>query len=130
MIPYYVHEKLILDAAKSYQIIFNTIDKAEGELANELNTDGTLKDISFQSFVIYLLISPYTNEKVDLMHRVEKDYARQLEQNEALSKYIHKLLTYELMPLNEPEIEANMLRYVPFKSETENNKSHMREFIR
>jgi len=51
------------------------------------------------------LISPYTNEKVDLMHILESLYARNLEENEMLSKFVHKLLTFELMPLNEAEIE-------------------------
>jgi len=32
MIQYYVHEKMILKAAQSYQIIFDTITKAEGDL--------------------------------------------------------------------------------------------------
>lgn len=43
---------------------------------------------------------------------------------------MHKLLTFELMPLNEREIESNMMVYQPFADETENAKSHMREFIR
>lgn len=47
-----------------------------------------------------------------------------------LSKYVHKLLTFELMPLNEKEIESQMLAYSPFQDETENNKQHMRDFIR
>jgi hypothetical protein len=47
MIQYYVHEKMILDAAKSYQTIFDTINKAETELSTKLNTNGTLKDTSF-----------------------------------------------------------------------------------
>ena len=33
MIQYYIHEKMILDAAKAYQTIFDTINKAEGELS-------------------------------------------------------------------------------------------------
>ena len=47
MIQYYVHEKMILDAAKAYQTIFDTINKAEAELATTLNTGGKLKDTSF-----------------------------------------------------------------------------------
>ena len=105
MIQYYVHEKMILKAAQSYQIIFDTIKKAEGDLQNELNIDGKLLDSSFQDFVIYLLISPYDNEKVDLLNIIERDYARDLEKNENISKFVHKLLTFELMPLNEKEIE-------------------------
>tara|TARA_B110000977_G_C10842243_1_gene402490 strand:- start:402 stop:605 length:204 start_codon:yes stop_codon:yes gene_type:complete len=36
MIRYYIHEKMIMDACKSYQIIYDTIAKAEGDLADEL----------------------------------------------------------------------------------------------
>lgn len=79
MIQYYIHEKMILDCAKSYQTIFDTINKAEPELATELNTDGKLKDTAFQNFVIYMLISPYDNEKVDMLHILESLYARNLE---------------------------------------------------
>ena len=99
---------MILDTAKAYQIIFDTIHKAEGDLAAELNTDGKLKANSFQNFVIYLLIGPYDNEKVNMMRIIERDYARQLEENDLLSRFVHKLLTYELMPLNEAEIETQM----------------------
>jgi|TARA_B110000285_G_C15063480_1_gene583704 26S proteasome regulatory subunit N5 len=80
--------------------------------------------------VIYLLISPYTNEKVDLMHILESLYARNLEENDLLGRFVHKLLTFELMPLNEQEIEQQMSTFEPFLSSTENSKSHMREFIR
>lgn len=40
MIKYYVHEKMILDVAKAYQTIFDTINKAEPELLKELDADG------------------------------------------------------------------------------------------
>merc|ERR1719183_2751608 len=70
---------MILDACKAYQTIFDTINKAEGDLLTELDADGALKKRSFDNFVLYLLISPYDNEKVDLMHIVESQYARGLE---------------------------------------------------
>ena len=64
------------------------------------------------------------------MHILESLYARNLEENEMLSKFVHKLLTFELMPLNEAEIEQQMSSFEPFVASTENSKSHMREFIR
>lgn len=130
MVQYYVHEKMIMDAAKAHQTIFDTIHKAEAELAKELNTDGKLQETSFQNFVIYLLISPYENDKVDMLHILEKEYVRNLEENDLLGRFVHKLLTFELMPLNETEIEQQMSKFEPFMEQTENNKSHMREFIR
>lgn len=33
MVKYYVHEKMIIECAKAYQTIFDTINKAEPELA-------------------------------------------------------------------------------------------------
>jgi 26S proteasome regulatory subunit N5 len=130
MIQYYVHEKMILQAAKAYQTIFDTIKGASEELQATLNKDGTLMDKSFQSFVIYMLISPYDNEKVDMLNIVQKNYARELESNDLLGRFVHKLLTYELMPLNEQEIEQQMGAYEPFQESTENNKTHLKEFIR
>ena len=105
MIQYYVHEKMILDAAKAYQTIFDTVHKADEELAKQLDADGQQKIRSFQNFVIYLLISPYDNEKVELLNILEKQYVRDLENNDLLQRFVHKLLTFELMPLNEQEIE-------------------------
>ena len=49
MIQYYVHEKMILDAAKSYQTIFDVINKAEPELVKTFETQfgATFKQTSF-----------------------------------------------------------------------------------
>lgn len=55
--------------------------------------------------MLYLLVSAYTNEKVDLLHIVEAMYPRELENEPLISKLVRKLLTFELMPLNEQEIE-------------------------
>ena len=64
------------------------------------------------------------------MHILESLYARELEKNDLLSRFVHKLLTYELMPLNEDEIQNQMAAFDPFTDGTENNKAHMREFLR
>jgi len=96
---------MILECSKSYQTIFDTINKAEADLAKELEDELIKKNSAFQSFVVYLLISPYDNEKVDLLNIVQSMYSRELEKNDLLSRFVHKLLTYELMPLNEVEIE-------------------------
>jgi len=130
MIEYYIHEKMILEAAKAYQTIFDAINKAEGDLATELNTDGTLKDRAFQNFVIYMLLSPYDNEKVDMLNIIEARYARNLEDNDLLQRFVKKLLTFELMPLNEQEIEHQMSVYEPFQTKVENHAGHFREFIK
>ncbi len=48
------------------------------------------------------------------MHKIETDYARELETEEKIAKFVRKLLLFELMPLNEAEIEQTMLAYDPF----------------
>lgn len=87
-------------------------------------------NVAFQNFVIYMLISPYEKEKVDMLNILQKNYARELESNDLLQRFVHKLLTFELMPLNEEEIEKQMSAYEPFQEKTENNKNHFKEFIK
>ena len=76
------------------------------------------------------MLSPYSNEKVDLLHIAEKNYARELDQNEMLSKFLRKFLTFELMPFNDKEIEGDMRGYLPFQEQTEHHRAHMQEFLR
>ena len=105
MVAYWVHEKEVLNAAKAYQIIYDTINKASEELKNELDPTGAERTEAFRNFVLYLLISSYTNEKVDLLNIVEAMYPRELEKEDHVGKFVRKLLTFELMPIQEDEIE-------------------------
>jgi 26S proteasome regulatory subunit N5 len=66
MVQYYIHERMTLDTAKSYQIIYDTF-AANPE---ELDPNGNERSHSFKNFLIYLLLSSYSNEKVDLMNIV------------------------------------------------------------
>lgn len=102
---YYIHEKETLAAAQAYQTIYDTINKTVTEEDKvPLDPSGQKKKDSFRNFVIYLLISPYTNEKVDLLNIVEAMYPRELEQEELLAKFVRKFLTFELMPMKEETI--------------------------
>lgn len=76
------------------------------------------------------MVAPYSNEKVDLLHIVDTLYSRELDQNELIARFLKKFLTFELMPLKEEEIEQQVAHYEPFRAETENNKIHLREFIK
>jgi hypothetical protein len=69
MVEYYVHEKMILDVAKSYQIIYDTYNKSDAEL--QLDPTNNLRNQAFQNFILYLMIAPYSNEKVDLLNIVQ-----------------------------------------------------------
>lgn len=132
LVRYYIQEKDMLNTSKSYQTIYDTLNKATSDpvLINALDQNGSERLVNFQNFVIYLLISPYTNEKIDLLNIVEAMYPRELEQENLIGKLVRKLLTYELMPLNEQEIEQSMSKFEPFQESTKNNKAHMRELIK
>jgi len=72
MVLYFIHEKQHLEIAKAYQTVFDTLSTAPEELG--LDVGGALRKTSFENFLIYLCLSPYSNEKVDLLNIVEKNY--------------------------------------------------------
>lgn len=129
MVQYYVHEKMLLETAKAYQTIYDTYNKSDPEL--KLDQTGNEKNQAFQNFIIYLMISPYTNEKVDLLNIADSLYARELDQHELLARFMRKFLSSELMPFNDREIEAQFADFEPFKADlTEHAHNHMQEFLR
>lgn len=102
MIRYYVHEKMPLDAAKSYQIIYDTINKANDDLKKELDPTGQEAKRTFANFVFYLIISPHDTEKVNMLVDVTKQYARELEgAGGSLQEYVEKLLSTELLQMDQ-----------------------------
>lgn len=68
---------MILDVAKAYQTIYDTYNKSDAAL--NLDTTGELKSVAFQNFIIYLMVAPYTNEKVDLLNIADSLYTRELD---------------------------------------------------
>ena len=66
MVKYYVHEKMLLDTAKAFQTIFDTYNKADVALG--LDPSGDLKKKAFENFALFLMVAPWTNEKVDLLN--------------------------------------------------------------
>ena len=100
------------------------------ELKAKLDSDGAIRNSTFQNFVLYLLVSPYTTEKVDLLNLIEAMYPRELETHEMLAKYVRKFLTFELMPLQEDDITQQMLQFEPFQERTMHHKNHLIELIR
>ena len=57
MIRYYIHEKMTLDIAKSYQEIYDVMNAASSEEAADLGATDDAKRKSFDNFIIYLLIA-------------------------------------------------------------------------
>jgi hypothetical protein len=58
---------------------------------------------------LYLLIASYNEEKAELLSKIEKDYARELDTEPMIAKFVKKLLTYELMPMDEKDIETQLV---------------------
>ena len=99
----------------------------------ELDPAGNERAVAFKNFLIYLLLSIYSNEKVDLLNIVAAKYTRELDDqtNEVLAKYLRRFLTSELLPFNAEEVEKSVAIYGPFKAdETEHAATHMQEFLR
>lgn len=101
----------MLNAAKAYRTIYDALKKASEDeaLIAGLDPQGQDRKSSFQNFVCYLLVAPYDDEKVQLLQQVERDYARELDTEPVISKFVRKLLVFELMPMEEREIEAQLL---------------------
>lgn len=60
------------------------------------------------------MVSPYTNEKVDLLNIVEAMYPRELEKEELIAKFVRKFLTFEIMPMKEETITTEFSIFEPF----------------
>ena len=114
MVKYYINEKETMEVAKAYHTIFDTYNKAEDTLREAIDPTGDLKRRAFQNYIIYLLIAPYTEEKVTLLKRVETSQPRELEAEELLSKFVKKFLTFEICPFSENEVETQMNQFEPF----------------
>lgn len=80
------------------------------------------------------MLSPYTNEKVDLLNIVKAKYPRELDSNEetrGLAKYLHRFLSTELMPFEESQVDAQIRNFEPFlDAKTEHARLHRDEFLR
>lgn len=77
------------------------------------------------------MLAPYSNERTDLLNIVDATYARELEHNPNIAKFVRKFLTLEIMPLEESKIEQELITtYDPFLQSTENSGLHLREFLR
>mgnify|MGYP007025751779 FL=1 len=64
---------------------------------------------------MYLLVASYNDEKAELLSKIEKDYARELDAEPMIAKFVKKMLTYELMVMDEKEIESQLAAYEPFQ---------------
>lgn len=128
LVQYFVHEKQSLETAKAFQIIYDTQNAAP----EELDPSGQERLASFQNFVIFLLLSPHSNEKVDLLNIVVAKYPRELDtpQTEPLARYLRRFLSSELVPFDATIVQNEVRGYQPFLDSMEHAGLHLQEFLR
>jgi 26S proteasome regulatory subunit N5 len=125
LVRYYVQEKELLNASKAYQTIYDSLAKAQQsdeKLIAALDGNGADRKMSFQNFTLYLIVSSFSQEKSDLLSSIEEKYARELDTEPVIAKFIRKMLTFELYPMDEREIEQQLAAFEPFQDSTKNSK--------
>jgi len=125
MIAYYLHEKLHMDVAQAYKKIYDTL-RNNDELEAKLH----LRRSSFENYILYLSLAPYSSEKVNFLNITDKFYKKELEAIPILNELIRGLLTNEILPLYSEKLFQNVSVYEPFKEETKNCKLHFKALER
>lgn len=125
MIEYYLHEKLHMDVARAYKMIYDTV-KDNDELEGKLH----IRKSSFENYILYLALAPYSNEKVDFLNITDKFYKKGLDADPILNELVRGLLTNEIIPLQSDRLFQNVSKYEPFKKETVNCELHFKTLER
>ncbi len=66
------------------------------------------------NFLIFLSLSDYSNEKVDLMNIAERDYPKEMEEFEELAAYPKKFLAFEISGESTDDMQKKLSKYSPF----------------
>eukprot|EP00826_Nyctotherus_ovalis_P047436 TRINITY_DN5455_c0_g1_i5.p1 TRINITY_DN5455_c0_g1~~TRINITY_DN5455_c0_g1_i5.p1 ORF type:complete len:303 (-),score=136.61 TRINITY_DN5455_c0_g1_i5:63-971(-) len=125
MIQYYLHEKLHMDAARSYKMIYDTV-RDNDELENKVH----LRKAAFENYALYLSLAPYSNEKVDFLNITHKFYKKELDANPVLCELIKGFLTSEIILLHSDRLLQSMSNYEPFLKQAENSELHFKALER
>eukprot|EP01022_Parablepharisma_sp_SALTPOND_P033427 TRINITY_DN88700_c1_g1_i1.p1 TRINITY_DN88700_c1_g1~~TRINITY_DN88700_c1_g1_i1.p1 ORF type:complete len:307 (-),score=65.16 TRINITY_DN88700_c1_g1_i1:86-1006(-) len=126
MILYYVHEKAHMNVARAFKAIYDTLK--EGSVSEDKMR---MKKSAFENYVLFLMLAPYSNEKVDFLNITQKFYKKELEANPVLDEYVRGFLTNEVMPLYSDKLWQQVGGYEPFrKDEMENAELHFKALQR
>lgn len=125
MVQYYLHEKLHMDIARAYKIIYDTL-KDNDNLEEKMH----MKKTAFENFILYLALSYYSNEKVDFLNIANKFYKKELEADPTLNDLIKGLLNNEIIPLDSSKLLQHVGGYVPFQKEVEESELHFKSLER
>lgn len=130
LIIYFIHEKKFLDTAECYKNIFTTLNKNE-EIKNkmpkrlEFNFNCEYDNILY-NFVLFLIISPYSNEQIQHLNNLKLNYTSILEKHPNLQNIIENILGSELIST---KIESyNLQNSELFQPQMENHETHKQNF--
>jgi 26S proteasome regulatory subunit N5 len=87
MIQYWLHEKKYLDAAKSYQSIYNTAI---------VQADESKWKPALTAMAIYLALAVFDNEQADLLHKLDTMETKKLEKIPACQQLVKTFIKKEL----------------------------------
>ena len=116
MVLYYLHEKMHMNIARAYKTIYDTLKENDG-----LEEKMKLKKSAFENYVLFLLLSPYSNEKVDFLNITQKFYKKELEANAILNEHVKGFLTNEVVPLFTDKLWQQVGGYEPFRKDAMEN---------
>lgn len=109
VIQYYLHEKMYQEVANSFKVLYDTLrDHADMEEKYKL------KQTAFCNYILFLLLSPYSNQKVDFLNISERFYKKELEAIPLLNEAVRGFLTKEVIPLHPEKLWENFQLYEPF----------------
>lgn len=126
MVLYYLHEKQHINIARAFKTIYDVL-RENPAIEEKMH----LMKSAFDNYVLFLLLSPYSNEKVDFMNITQTFYKKELEANPLLNEHVAGFLTNEIIPLYPDKLWLQLGSYEPFKKGAmENSEFHFIQFQR
>lgn len=130
LIFYFIHEKKFLETAECYKKIFDTLSKSE-EIRNKIPK--TLEfhfnceyDNALYNYVLFLIISSYSKDQVQLLNDLKLSYSEILEKFENLKNAVDSILSTELISTSFETY--NLSNTEIFSEKMENHLVHKQNF--
>jgi len=125
MTHYYLHEKLHLEISKAYKEMYDTL-RDNISLEEKL----LLKKIAFENYILYLLLSPYFMDEVNLLNIANVYYRKDLEINMLLDELVKGFLGNEIISLHSAELFHKVGGYELFRKDiTEESELHFITYL-
>jgi len=141
MIVYYLHEKIFIEVAKCYKIIYDFIREIELRWTNNSNLDNKYSDLSkkvlsevnkptiFIKYVMFLSICPPELETRNMLNELNIFYRKDLEEIPDMDLIVKRRLADDLIVVNN-DFLGRYYKYPIFElnAENQNANEHYRLF--